>query len=276
MKVKAAARSVIEKEALEKFVIPEGILIDAEMPPEPPELIPGILLTYGATAIIGMKESGKSLCALEIQHALLTGEKLWGSIKPAKTIEKSTHFLAEHASPVLMGLYKRTGLSNTGRLKIFGPEHLGPMKLLVSNGTRREEAVSFYKRLAEGSGLVVFDPLAAFIQGQSSENDNVPMRSLIDAMIEISTSTGAACLVLGHQGKPQFFQGKQMKRSSYATRGASSTEDALTAVHYLDRESGVTIDGCPVYELKPVHFKGTKAASFHLLRDPKSCRHTLR
>ena len=276
MKVKAAARSEIEKETLDKLIIPEGVLADGPMPPEPPELLSGILLTYGATGIIGMKETGKSLCALEIQHSLLTGEKLWGSIKPAKVLDKTVHFLAEHASPVLQGLYRRTELSNTGRLKIFGPEHLGPMKLLVSNGTRREEAVSFYKRLAEGAGLVVFDPLASFIQGQSSENDNAPMRSLIDSMIEISTSTGAACLVLGHQGKPQFFQGKQMKRSSYATRGASATEDALTAVHYLDKQAGVTIDGCPVYELRPIHFKGSKAATFHLLRDPRTCRHTLR
>lgn len=275
LRVRKTAKFEIEKEALAGVEIPTGVAADDPMPEAPPELIDGILLTYGCTGIIGAKETGKSLVALEIQHSLITGEPLWGHCSPNATVNKTVHFLAEHASPVLMGLYQRTGMTKTGKLRIFGPEHLGAMKLLVSNGTRREESVSFYKKLAEGAGLVVFDPLASFIQGQSAENDNAPMRSLIDAMIEISTSTGASCLVLGHQGKPQFFQGKQMKRTSYATRGASSSEDAMTAVSYLDKEVGVTINGSSMYVLTPIHFKGIKASPFKLLRDPKTLRHTL-
>lgn len=275
MKAKTEAKRIVERQSLGKVEIPTGVLADGPLPPNPPELIEGILLAHGATGIVGAKETGKSLVALEIQHSLLTGEPLWGSIVPSTTVDKTVHVLAEHASPVLMGLYQRTELSSTGRLRIFGPEHLGGMKLLVSNGVRREEAVGFYKKLVEGAGLVVFDPLASFIQGQYAENDNAPMRTLIDAMIEISQSTGAACLVLGHQGKPTFFQGKQIKRTTYATRGASSVEDALTATHYLDRETGATINGCPVYELRPVHYKGLKASPFKLMRDPKTCRHTL-
>lgn len=275
LKTRAAAKQSLDRETRSKLALPAGILIDDPLPESPSELIDGILLTHGATGIIGQKEVGKSLLSLEVQHALLTGEPLWGSLKPNMTVNKTVHFLAEHASPVLMGLYKRTGLSTTKRLRIFGPEHLGAMKLLVSNGIRREEAISFYKELADGAGLVVFDPLASFIQGQSAENDNAPMRSLIDTMIEIASSTGAACLILGHQGKPQFFQGKQMRRSAYATRGASSSEDAMTAVHYLDKQAGVTINGCPLYELRPIHFKGLKVGPFKLLRDPKTCLHTL-
>src|SRR3990167_11476645 len=260
LKIRKIAKETVENESSDQLKIPTGILADDPLPPESPELIPGILLAYGATGIIGQKETGKSLISLEIQHSLLTGEPLWGAIKPSKVINKTVHFLAEHASPILMGLYQRTGMTSTGKLRIFGPEHLGAMKLLVSNGSRREDALSFYKKLADGAGLVVFDPLAAFIQGQSSENDNAPMRSLVDAMIEIASSTGAACLILGHQGKPQFFQGKQVKRTSYATRGASATEDAMTAVHYLDNQPGVTVNGKQMYELKPIHFKGFKSS----------------
>ena len=276
LKVRKASKEIVDIDGLEKLAIPQGVLADDPLPPESPELIPGILLSYGATGIIGQKETGKSLISLEIQHSLLTGEPLWGSIKPAKVLDKTVHFLAEHASPVLMGLYQRTGMSATGKLRIFGPEHLQGNKLIVSNGTRREEAISFYKKLAAGAGLVVFDPLAAFIQGQSAENDNAPMRSLVDAMIEIGTSTGAACLILGHQGKPTYFQGKQIKRTSYATRGASGSEDAMSAVHYLDKATGVTIDGKSLYELVPTHFKGYKQSKFNLLRDPKTLRHTLK
>ena len=275
MRSKTIAKKILDTEHSASQVVPTGVLADDPLPEAPPELINGILLRYGATGIIGAKETGKSLIALEIQHSLLTGEPLWGVIKPSEKLEKTCHFLAEHASPVLMGLYQRTELSKTGRLKIFGPEHLASMKLLVSNGARREEAISFYKKCAEGSGLVVFDPLASFIQGESAENDNAPMRSLVDSMIEIAQSTGAACLILGHQGKPMYFQGRQVKKTSYATRGASAAEDAMTAVHYLERESGVSVNGCQVFELRPTHFKGFKSKPFKLLRDARTCRHTL-
>ena len=256
--------------------LPSGVTDADPLPEEPPELIDGILLAQGATGIIGVKETGKSLLALEIQHSLITGKPLWGALKPSHTVNSTVHFLAEHTSRVLLGLYNRTELDKTGKIKVFGPEHLGTHKLLVSNGIRREQAISFYKKLADGAGLVVFDPLAAFIQGQEAENDNAPMRSLIDTMIEISVSTGAACLVLGHQGKPTIFQGRQVKRHSYATRGASATEDAMTAVHYLDRSQGQYIgDGNEMYELRPIHFKGLKSKPFQLVRDKETCRHTL-
>ena len=275
MRVQKEAKKLLDTDKLAGVAIPEGVLADDPLPPEPPELIPGILLTHGATGFIGGKEVGKSLCSLEVQHSLVTGEPLWGAIKPTQLLPKTVHVLAEHASAVLMGLYQRTGLSNTGRMRIFGPEHLGAMKILISNGVRREESVSFYKKLVEGAGLVVFDPLASFIQGQSAENDNAPMRNLIDTMIEIAGSTGAACLILGHQGKPTLFQGRQIKRTSYATRGASATEDALTAVHYLDKVDGAKIGKREVFTLKPIHYKGFKQPPFKLVRDHETFRHTL-
>lgn len=216
-----------------------------------------------------------SLTALEIQSSLLTGSPLWGEIKPSKTLTKTVHFLAEHTSVTLQGLYHRTKLPHAGDLRIFGPEHLGPHKLLVSSGVRREAAVSYYKKLAEGAGLVVFDPLASFIQGQAAENDNSPMRNLVDTMIEIAQSTGAACLVLAHQGKPTYFNGQKMKKTAYATRGASSSEDAFTAVHYLEKIDGVRFGGNDMMQLRPVHFKGRKAQPFRLVRDLDTCRQTL-
>ncbi len=272
---KDAQKRFIEEEA-GTIEIPVGVSIDDPLPPEPPELIPGVLLAHGSSGVIGMKETGKSALALEIQFSLLTGEPLWGAIAPNKVIDKSVHFLAEHTAYNLMGLYKRMQFPSLGgRLKVFGPEHLGGHKLLVSAGIRREESLSLYKKLAEGAGLIVFDPLASYIQGEGAENDNAMVRHVIDSMIEIAQSTNAACLILGHQGKPQFFQGKQLKKTVYATRGASAAEDAMTAVHYLDREAGVTIDHKEVFVLRPIHYKGEKAGSFKLLRDKKTVRNTL-
>ena len=275
LRVQREAQRLFDETHLEKVVIPDGVLVGDPLPPEPMELIDGVLLTHGATGIIGQKETGKSLIALEIQHSLLTGEPLWGAIRPNKVLTKTVHFLTEHASRLLIELYHRTQLPQDIQLKIYGPEHLGGMKLLISNGTRREEAVSFYKRLAEGAGLVVFDPIAAFIQGQAAENDNSPMRNLIDSMTEIATSTGASCLVLGHQGKPLIFQGRQIKRGQYATRGASATEDAMAAVHYLDKVPNAKVQGNAVFELRPVFYKGKRRPAFQLIRDYETCRHTM-
>ena len=274
----------VRKDAQKKFTIsetelleiPTGISIDDPMPPEPAELIPGILLAHGATGIIGQKEVGKSSLALEIQNCLLTGEPLWGAIAPTKTVSKTVHFLAEHTCFNLMGLYQRMKFPHLGgRLKVYGPEHLGGHKILVSGGIRREDSLSLYKKLADGAELVVFDPLASYLQGENAENDNSTSRHVVDSMIEIAQSTGAACLILGHQGKPTFFQGKQIKKTIYATRGASASEDSMTAVHYLDRETGVTIDNKSVYTLSPIHYKAVKSKPFKLLRDSVTCRNTL-
>lgn len=275
LRVFREAQRQLEISALDGVSFPNGVFVGDPLPPEPTELIDGVLLTHGATGIIGQKETGKSLVALEIQHSLLTGEPLWGMVKPNKVVDKTVHFLAEHASRLLIELYNRTKMRKDVQLKIYGPEHLGAMKLLVSNGNRREEAVSFYKRLAEGAGLVVFDPLAAFIQGQSAENDNSPMRNLVDSMTEIATSTGASCLILGHQGKPLIFQGREIKRGAYATRGASATEDAMAAVHYLSKIPNTQVAGNTVFELRPVFYKGRRQPAYQLIRDHDTCRHTI-
>lgn len=259
--------------------LPTGRLIDDPLPEMPPELIPGLLLADGATGIIGQKETGKSLVSLEIQYSLLTGAPLWGRLRPTRPVAATVHFLAEHASTVLMGLYRRLAFGPTHRLRVFGPEDLADRKLLVSRGRLREDVVQFYTQLVRGAGagLVVFDPLASFIAGDNAENDNAAMRLLIEAMIAIARANQAACLILGHQGKPQHLSGgRPARRTSYATRGASAAEDAMTAVHYLSARPGETYNGHPIFELRPVHYKGAKQAPFVLVRDRETCRHRLR
>lgn len=274
LQVRQEAR-ILHEQTLETEATHKGVLAWGELPPESPELFPGLLLANGATGIVAPKETGKSLISLEIESSLLTGEPLWGDILPTVRVNRTVHFLGEHSSEVLQGLYHRTGLPHSGDLRIFGPEHLRDYKVLVSNGVRRQRAIDHQKRLVDGAGLVVYDPLTAFIQGQGAENDNVAMRALVDTMIDVAQSTGAAVLVLAHQGKPQMVDGVEVSRTSYATRGASATEDAFTAVHYLNRIRGHEIGGNAVYVVNPVHFKGKKASQFKLERDGLSCRHTL-
>ena len=272
--VRAEAKRKFEETALTNFTMPRGTFASDPLPLSPPELIPGLLLAHGATGLIGMKETGKTLSALEMQHSLLTGKPLWDVITPNITIKKSVHFYAEHSCRTILEQYKLMQLPETDRQVFYGPEDLKQYKVLVSGGVCREHAVSVYKHLAEGAGLVVFDPIAAFIQGEGAENDNIQMRLLVDTMIDIARETGAGCLVLGHQGKPTLIHGELRSRDSYATRGASSIEDALTAVLYLNAKSEPVGDR-DVYEIVQRRFKGRKIKPFQLLRDRDTLRQTM-
>jgi RecA-family ATPase len=274
LKVREAARQRFDEEQLEAQGIPEGVLAGDPIAATADELFPGLVPQHGATGIFGEKETGKSLVAVEIQHAALTGEPLWGFIPPKHTVAKTVHFLAEHHSYMLQQLTQsKLQFPATDNMRIFGPEHLGERRILISNGIRRNVAVETYKRCAEGAGLVVFDPIASFIQGDSNaENDNSSMRQLIMAMTEIASEHGAACLILGHKGKPTYTaEGRKIDKDKYAARGASAIEDSLAAVHYL---YPLGKDGL-LFDLAPVHYKGPKALPFKLHRNRENLRHTL-
>jgi RecA-family ATPase len=249
------------------------------LPMDTPELIPGLLPESGTAAIVGETNTGKSLIALEMGSSLLTGEKLWGAIQPNRTIDKIVYILGEHTCSTLQGLYHRTGLPHHGGFYLIGPEHLHPYKALVIGGVAQQIAIDRMLRWTEGAGLVVFDPLAGFVQGNGAENDNATMRTLVDAMSLIATKSGAACLVLSHMGKPTLDQqsGQEIRRTSYATRGATAVEDAMTHIFYLRKALNVKQSGdVEKFNLSVRKFKGNPAnETFTLMRDPDTVRNTL-
>ena len=217
-----------------------------------------------------------SLISLEICSSLLTGEPLWGKLYPNKTIERVTYVLGEHTCTTIQSLYHKTQLPHKGDFRLIGPEHLNPYKALVVGGVAQQMAIDRLVKWTEGSGLVVFDPLAGFVQGLGGEQDNATMRTLIDALTYIADVNGAACLILAHMGKPRMDEsGAMVQRSSYAMRGASSQEDALTHVFYLTRPN-VRQAGDGLFNLEVRKFKGDPSArEFKLHRDPDTLRHSL-
>lgn len=273
LKVREHAKRRYEEEQLLTLGLPDGVLAGDPIEASMAEMFTGLLPQHGAAGIFGPKESGKSLASVEIQHSVLTGEPLWGQFEPKHTVAKTVHFLAEHHSYMLQQLVQNKLKLPPMNMRIFGPEHLGERRVLVSNGARRQVAIDTYKKLAEGAGLVVFDPIASFIQGDANaENDNSSMRHLVMAMTEIASEHGAACLILGHKGKPQFTpEGRKIERDTYGARGASAIEDALAGVHYF---SPVGKEN-KLYELRTVHYKGPKLGPFQLYRNSETLRHTL-
>ena len=253
-------------------------LVYDPLPAESPELVPGILPESGTAAIVGETNTGKSLIACEIGSSLLTGEPLWGAIKPNRILKKIVYVLGEHTCITLQGLFHRTGLPHTGGFYLIGPEHLHPHKALVVGGIAQPIAIERMLKWTEGAELVVFDPLAGFVQGNGAENDNATMRTLIDTMSLIATKQGASCLILSHAGKPKMDdQGQEMRRTVYATRGASAIEDALTHIFYL-RKSLTVKQSSDVekFDLSVRKFKGNPANDvFKLQRDSLTKRNTL-
>lgn len=253
-------------------------LIYDPLPTEAPELIPGLLPEYGTAAIVGETNTGKSLCAIEMASSLLTGEPLWGAITPNRTISKVMYILGEHTCSTLQGLYHRTQLPHSGSFNLIGPEHLHPHKALVVAGVQQQVAVDRLTKFCAGAELIVFDPLAGFVQGESAENDNATMRTLIDSMSLIASRVGAVSLILHHSGKPQMNQeGQEVRRTVYASRGASSIEDALTHVFYLRKSISVKQQtNNEKFDLSIRKFKGNPSSEvFKLERDFETKRNTL-
>lgn len=279
-RIRRDVKRLIEEEERAGQVATEELpkLVYDPLPTDTPELIPGLLPEYGTAAIIGETNTGKSLIAIEMASSLLTGEPLWGAVRPNRRVEKVMYILGEHTCSTLQGLYHRTQLPHSGAFGLIGPEHLHPHKALVIGGVQQQVAVDRLVRWCEGSQLIVFDPLAGFVQGQSAENDNATMRTLIDSMTLVASKVGAVCLILSHAGKPRMDeQGQEVRRTVYMTRGASAIEDALTHIFYLKKSIAVKQQGdIEKFDLAIRKFKGNPSSEvFKLQRDPLTKRNTL-
>lgn len=283
LKVRRDARIAVEQE---EVVTATGDVDDAikyiydPLPTETPYLIPGLIPESGASAIVGETNTGKTAVALEIGASLLSGKPLWGHITPSHTVERVVYVLGEHTCEVPQGLYQTMGLPPDGDFRLIGPERLHPHKALVINGQQQLLAVERMLHLTEGAGLIVFDPLAGFVQGNGAENDNSSMRTLIDSMTLIASRHKAALLLLAHAGKPRMDeQGQEIRRTVYATRGASAVEDALTTIFYLRKATLVKQqrgEGGEMFELLARKRKGISDSDvFKLQRNPETIRHIL-
>lgn len=225
---------------------------------------------------------GKSLVALEVCSSLITGNPLWGapSLKPSIKVDRIIYVLGEHYNEVIKRLWAHTGLPMTDQVILLGPEQLSTDKWLVTNGKTNPIAEEKLIKWTEGAGLIVFDPLSAFVAGADAENDNVQMRLVLDRMSYIAQKSGAASLILAHQGKPSVGKdGEETVRKSYAIRGASAVEDAATNIFYMNRIEGKSAASetlnSKVFSLRCRKYKGQSVDEFQLVRNAQTLCHTL-
>ena len=247
----------------------------------PIDIIEGILPRQGQVLLAGETNVGKSLLALEICSALVTGEPLWGELKPTIQAKKILYVLGEHYNDVIKRLWAHTGLPMTDQVWLAGPEQLGYDKWLVTNGKQNPVGIEKLTKWAENTDLIVFDPLAAFASGAEIENDNAQMRLVLDSLSIVAQKTGASSLILAHMGKPSIGpQGQENSRKSYAIRGASAIEDAATNIFYFNKAEGGSAAAADtkdskVYTLRCRKYKGVAQEEYKLMRNSATLRHTL-
>ncbi len=264
---------------LEDLAIP----MVSSIKPGPVDLIPGFLPRNGQLVLAGETDIGKSLIAIETASALTMDAPLWGKLVPTVKAKRILYVLGEHYVEVLQRLYQKTGLPMSDQVWLLGPEKLKGDKWLVMGGKPNQPAVDKFMRWAEGSDLIIWDPLSAFICGIDAENDNLQMRLVLDTMSLIAQSAGASCLVLAHQGKPFIDQtGREHHKRSYAIRGASAIEDAATNIFYMSAVRGegqtggkLEEDGVKLLELTRRKYKGEAPESYKLARNPENLTHNL-
>jgi hypothetical protein len=191
---------------------------------------------------------------------------LWGQLIPKDTVRQVTYIMGEHDKEYLKSQWRLLGLTAPRGFWVLPP----PCKRLVAGGDTLLGHQRLYRSWCEGSGLVVFDPLGPFASGADVENDNAQMRAVIDAMGAIAHP--GASVVLAHMGKPTLHptDGTSRHRESYATRGGSAIEDAVTDCFYLEKNA--EHEG---YTLRRRKFKGHAPSFYRLSRHPETLRHTL-
>lgn len=261
----------------------EQIAVQMVAPPEegPADWIPGLLPTKGELVIAGETNVGKSLAAIEICSALTSDRPLWGELEPTHKAKRILYVLGEHYNAIIQRLWQVTELPMSEQVWLLGPEQLSYDKWLVAGGKPNIQAISKFKRWAEGSDLIVFDPFSAFVTGIDVENDNIQMRLVLDTMSLIAQSAGASCIVLAHQGKPSMGRdGQEHARKTYAIRGASAIEDAATNIFYMGKATGESdaaqkASGGMIYEMVKRKYKGAAPDKYRLLRDTNNLTHAL-
>lgn len=238
--------------------------------PGPPDLIPGLLPRHGHLLISGETDVGKTTIALEIAQAVLTGLPLWGGgPTSSEVITQATYIMGEHHESILQSLWQLMSFGGTPNLEVIPPNARRP---LVSRGVLMERSRDALKERCQGSQLVIFDPLNAFIAGTDVENDSVQMRACLNAMEDVAN--GSALLVLAHMGKPSFDpkSGSYRHRDTYASRGSSAIEDSVTCCFYMTPSRTADTRGFKLIRRK---YKGQAPAFYMLKRDSVTNRHTL-
>lgn len=189
-------------------------------------VLPGLLAgTVGM--IVGQGAIGKSFLALEIGMSVALGKDVAGGLWLAPKPGACTICFGEDPEPILqerqhwLMQHHRMSYDEAEKVdeRLFSYSCIGDdMRIVQRSPAGMEDGpfLSQVRQLAEGSRLLILDPLL-FLQG-GEENDNNVAAGLMQRLSAVARDTGCAIIVLHHVGKG----GGEGKEEWTAARGASA------------------------------------------------------
>jgi hypothetical protein len=153
-------------------------------------LIKGFLQCEGVTAIAGPVRERKSLIALNIAHALVTGEKLFGHFDVVKQPKRVIYLCPEMALGPFTDRVKKMGL-----LKYVGDTFL--YRTLSADGPFDLQNDTFQFALPDS--VVFLDTAIRFLEGD--ENSSKDVRKFADTIFSLLKLGAEAVVILHHSPK---------------------------------------------------------------------------
>ncbi len=177
-------------------------------------LIDGFLQCEGVTGLAAPVRERKSLIALNVAHALVTGEKLFDHFSVVKKPERVLYLCPEMSLGPFSDRLKKIGLLNYVGERLF-------YRTLSKDGrvTLIDEAL---KSALPGS-VVILDTAVRFISGD--EDSSSDMRLFADELFALLRAGAEAVLVLYHSPKSQ--RGAEGMTLENALRGSGDLGAAL-------------------------------------------------
>lgn len=153
-------------------------------------LIDGFLQREGVTAIAGPVRERKSLIALNLAHALLTGEKLFDHFAVVKRPERVLYLCPEVSLGPFTDRLKKIGLLDCVGETLF-------YRTLSSDGSLTLNAPEL--RAALHGAVVILDTAIRFLEGD--ENSSKDVRAFADSVFALLRDGAESVVMLHHSPK---------------------------------------------------------------------------
>lgn len=232
-------------------------------------LIDGFLQREGVTAIAGPVRERKSLIALNVAHALVTGEKLFDHFPVVKKPQRVLYLCPEVSLGPFTDRLKRIGLMDYVGETLF-------YRTLSADGTIKLDAQEL-KPALPGS-VVILDTAIRFLDGD--ENSSKDVRAFADGIFALLRDGAESVVMLHHSPKDS---GDTMTLEN-AMRGSGDMGAFLACCWGTRLQDATKPYESPSYlenlkqrdfESKPFEVTGSMDCRLHIVADPDTCSVTL-
>jgi hypothetical protein len=199
--------------------------------PPVPYLVPRLDLCPGAPMLVaGYGFSGKTIAMQSLAVSIATGRPAWGDFHVVRR-GRVVHVDFEQGLRLTAERYQR--LARGSGLDLQDLEGLLALVPLPRVSLATGEGVELLRRVADGAALVIVDSLRAC--APEVEENSSEVRRVLDGMLDVSESTGAAFSVVHHARKPS---GDQASGGKFSIRGSGAIFDACSSVLVFEAEKG--------------------------------------